>query len=94
MTAITRRAHRTVQVRPADLGQDYPAWRITQMTRSDGGDGGWWAFRHACLTTEERIMGLLPSIARRTLVDLVSEVAVQDDIAAALRHPKRVCAHA
>ncbi|MBB4699614.1 hypothetical protein [Sphaerisporangium siamense] len=75
----------TVEYRLAALNRDYPAWRITCVRRSDGGHGGWWAFRRAGLDATERAAGLYPCIARRTVADLVMEVCAQDDITGRLR---------
>ena len=67
--------------RIAMLVQDYPAWRISRPVGTDGLLMAWWAVRYVPLTTEQRVAGLVPSIARWDLVRLVSELAVQDDIA-------------
>jgi hypothetical protein len=65
----------------AALAQDYPAWEIRYVGSTLAGALGWWAMRHAPLTEAQRAAGLVPSIARGDVVSLVSELAVQDDIA-------------
>lgn len=73
----------------AALDRSYPAWRVSRPVRSDGVPGGWWAVRKEPLTQEQRAAGLVPSIARRNAVDLVMELAVQDDIACQLEQAAR-----
>lgn len=63
------------------LSQTYPAWQIRRVVRSDGAPGGWWATRYASLTPGQRAAGLVPSIARRDVLTLMMELAVQDEIA-------------
>jgi hypothetical protein len=70
-----------VEEQLAVLNQTYPAWRITRPLRGDGTSMGWWAFRRRPLTRGQRAAGLVPSIARRDVVSLVMELAVQDEIA-------------
>lgn len=57
----------------------YPAWSVRHAVWQ-GRDYGWWATRRS-LTPAERAAGVCPSIARRTLADLVGEIDRQEGLA-------------
>ncbi|MDH2425814.1 hypothetical protein [Sphaerisporangium sp. TRM90804] len=70
-----------VQIQIAALARTYPAWKVARMRHGNGTYGGWLAVRRGRLTTAERGAGMQPFVRCADAIDLVMQLAVQEEIA-------------